>query len=219
MQESMQPTLFGETSDKIDRRGMAVSVSENQTQIIRWILRLYNRGLPFDVDATYSLGVFYKSGIPQPRYKFDIVPQADGVKKADSRAIPMESGSVGSIMFDPPFKMSISKVEGIIQGRFSSYASPWELWDYYADSLKEFNRLLVKNGIVVFKCQDQVSSGRQWWTQVKVHEIAAKTGFDVVDRFVLLARSVIWSPNMRNQRHARKAHSYFIVLRKRREAT
>lgn len=214
--DEIQMPMFEGIKPKVNWRGMALSVSENQTEIIRWILRLHNSGDPIDVDATYSTGMFYKNTeLVEPAYKFDINPQADGVQQADARSLPLPDASVKCVMFDPPFKMSVSKVEGIIQGRFSSFASPQELWDFYHESLIEFARVLKPLGIVIFKCQDQLSSGKQWWTQVKVHELAALTGYEVKDQFILIARSVIWSPNMLNQKHARKAHSFFLVLKKR----
>lgn len=216
MQEQ-QPSLFGEIENKVGWTGMALSVSSDQREIMRWIMRLYNDGDPPDVDATYSIGVFYQD-LPKPQHKFDINPQIPGVQKADSRSLPLEDQSVKCLVFDPPFKMSISHEEGIIQSRFSSFSSPFALWDYYRDSLVEFNRVLKPKGIVIFKCQDQISSGKQWWTQHQVHLMAAETGFDVKDQFILVATSVIWSPNMRNQKHARKAHSYFIVLEKKKGA-
>ena len=47
-------------------------------------------------------------------------------------------------------------------------------------------------------------------SQVAAQEI----GYYVKDLFILQATSVLFSPNMANQQHARKTHSYFLVLQK-----
>ena len=65
--------------------------------------------------------------------------------------------------------------------------------------------MLCPGGVLVFKCQDKVSSGKQW---------AIARGFEVLDLFILLARSRLVANWQRNQKHARKFHSYFWVFRK-----
>lgn len=194
-------------------RGLAMSVSKDQSEILRWIMKLHNSGQPFEVDATYSKGVFYKK-LPQPTHKFDTVPQAEGVVKADARSLPLDDASVGSIVFDPPFKASHSNVKGLIEQRFSAFSSVETLWAFYHDALAEFWRVLRPGGIVVVKCQDVVSSGRNHFSHYEIMKYAEELGFTFVDLFCLIATSVMWSPNMTNQQHARKAHSFVIVLRK-----
>lgn len=85
------------------------SISYNQEEIIKWIIALYcPNGI--ELDPTYSKGNFYKN-IPEPKYKFDLFPQNDDVVRADCRELPVKSGSIQSIMFDPPFVAAIPKKE------------------------------------------------------------------------------------------------------------
>lgn len=57
------------------------SISYNQDEIIKWILKLYCPD-GFELDPTYSKGNFYKN-LPQPKLKYDLSPQVSGVKEAD----------------------------------------------------------------------------------------------------------------------------------------
>lgn len=194
---------------------MISTVSYSQEEIIRNIISLYTE---IECDPTYSKGNFYKN-LPKPKYKFDINP-IKGVEKADCRKLPFEDCSLKSIMFDPPFLAtkgkSLQKNEGnIIAKRFGVYSTEKELFQFYKDSLKEFYRVLKDNGYLVVKCQDKVSGGKQYLSHVFFINEAEKLGFYTEDLFILLAKSRLVADWQRNQKHARKYHSYFIVFKKR----
>lgn len=212
----IQPGLF--ETEKMDkhlwsRNEVITTVDTDQVRILRNIMNLHNGGQPFECDVTYSKGIFYKTLTP-PALKFDVEPQIDGVQQADARTLPLGDESIGSIVFDPPFKASTSTVKGIIEQRFTAFPSMFHLWSFYEDALVEFMRVLKPRGIVVFKCQDGVSSGVNHMSHYHVEKSAETAGFATIDLFILQARSIIWSPNMANQKHARKAHSFIYVFQK-----
>lgn len=192
---------------------MIVTVDTDQSRILRNISKLYNAGFPFECDVTFSKGVFYKH-LPEPRLKFDLYPQVEGVEQASADNLPLPDTSLTSLVFDPPFKASNSNVKGIIEQRFTAFKSVPELWSFYGRALQEFMRVLHPRGIVVFKCQDTVSSGINWMTHFQVEKMAEEVGFGTLDLFILQAKSTIWSPNMAHQVHARKSHSFFYVFQK-----
>ena len=174
-----------------------------------------------DCDPTYSIGVFYNgTGIEPPVLKFDISPQADGVIEADARCLPLENESVSCVMFDPPFlatkgKLLMEKRGNKINLRFGVYPDEQSLHQFYADAIVEIYRILKSNGILIFKCQDKVSGGKQYMSHVFVMNKAVETGFYPKDLFVLLAKSrLIADWQVRNQKTARKFHSYFEVFQK-----
>ena len=68
---------------------------------------------------------------------------------------------------------------------------------------------------IYYKCQDKVSSGKQYMSHVFVMDTAVETGFYPKDLFVLLAKNrLVADWQTKNQKHARKFHSYFCVFQK-----
>jgi len=197
------------------------SISYDQSEIIKNILKLYVPDERIDVDSTYSRGYFYKNtGIAEPRYKFDISPQSESVSFGDSRNLPLPGQSVQCMMFDPPFLATTGKslnedTGNIINRRFGVYASEHALHQFYVDSLTEAHRVLKPNGILIFKCQDKVSSGKQYMSHVFIANAAVKAGFYPKDLFILLAKSrLVANWQAKNQKHARKYNAYFWVFEK-----
>jgi hypothetical protein len=190
------------------------SISFDEHEILEWIIELHcPQG--FELDPTYSTGRFY-SGIPQPKYKFDIDPRGPGVIQADVRHLPVKDNSINSIMFDPPFvikNVTTRDLTGIVEKRFSAYPSAEALYDFYYQSIKEFQRILIPGAVLVFKCQDTIDSGRQYLSHVQIVNMAEQSGFYTKDLFILCAHKRIISQN--RQFHARKYHSYFLVFLKR----
>ena len=192
------------------------STSYSQDEIIQNIINLHTG--PIELDPTYSKGYFYKK-IQPPRLKFDLVPQTEDTVQASADKLPLEDESVGVIMFDPPFCITGGPSlqhpkpgSNIIPGRFGGFKTPDELTDFYFYALKEFKRILRPGGWLIFKCQDTVSSSRQYWTHCFVLDTATFHGFYPKDLFILLAKSRL--TDKRKQQHARKYHCYFWVFQK-----
>lgn len=197
------------------------SVSYDQAEIIRNILRLHVPEGKIDCDPTFSIGAFYNdTGIDPPPLRFDIQPQAEGVLCADARHLPLEDGSISCEMLDPPFLAtrgkSLLRGEGNrINRRFGVYPDEKSLHRFYREAIREAYRVLKPDGILIFKCQDKVSSGRQYMSHVFVMNTAVEAGFYPLDLFVLLAKNRLTADwQAKNQKHARKFHCYFWVFKK-----
>ena len=196
------------------------SISYDQHEIIRNIVELHcPQGI--ELDPTYSKGNFYnKAGIDEPLEKFDLFPQTDDTLQANANDLPHLDSSISSIMFDPPFVVGHTKQKpsGIIGERFHGFRYIQDLWKWYSECLEEFYRILEPNGTLIIKCQDTVSSGKQWFSHLYIMNEAERIGFYNKDLFILLAKNRIIGHNHSNQQHARKFHSYFIVLKKQKRA-
>lgn len=190
------------------------SVCYSDEEVLRNVSNLFLNGKIFDLDPTYSKGIFYKN-FPPPTYKFDLTPQSEEVVQADVMNLPLSNASIHSIVFDPPFCFGShgQTKNNIMVRRFTMFDDFDELKKMYIGALREFHRILDKRGIVLFKCQDYTDS-KTTLTHCLVHNWAIEYGFYVKDIFILIAKCRIYNSKL-NQRHARKFHSYYLVLEKR----
>lgn len=197
------------------------SISYDQHQILKWILNLHCE-TDIELDPTYGLGGFYKKGVKQPIYKFDVAPRRPKVVPAAAENLPVKDSSIHTMIFDPPFLAtkgkSLDVSANVDKGnktvrRFGWYPTEQELFLFYRASLREFSRILVPGGILIFKCQDKVSSGKQYMSHNFIINEAEDEGFYTKDMFILLAKNrMIPRWQTLNQKHARKFHSYFLVF-------
>lgn len=197
------------------------SIGYDQSEIIRNILKLHVPKGKIDCDPTFSTGAFYSgTDIELPQYRFDIYLQRSDVEKADARNLPLADSSISCMMLDPPFlatkgKSLTADKGNIINRRFGVYPDEKSLHQCYADMLAEAYRVLKADGILIFKCQDKVSSGRQYMSHVFIMNEAVRIGFYPKDLFILLAKSrLVADWQKQNQRNSRKFHSYFWVFQK-----
>lgn len=187
------------------------SVTNNQNDILRWIIHLYNDDKPFDADLTASQLVFYKT-VKKPEYLYDKYPQLDEVRNLnETNALP--DGTFSSIVYDLPFIVSQGKTS-IIKERFSYFATVQELYEANDEMLDRAYRLLKNNGILVVKTMDIVYGCKQYWVSDYVLNKAREKGLELLDKFILIANFKLFA-RTHTQHHSRKWHSYFFVFKKR----
>lgn len=196
---------------------MITNFRGDQNEVLRSILNLYLPGSStFDADITYGSGGFYKGGIPRPPICFDKQPRFNFVVEANSteldKHVPLSS--LRSIVYDPPYIHAPGK-ESIMGQRFGGYKSYKERDADYIETLASAHKVLKENGILVFKCQDIVEGGRQYFNHCKVWYWATENGdWEVEDLFMTHNPRVIKGWNHGVQQHARKVVCYFWVLKK-----
>jgi hypothetical protein len=196
------------------------SVYNSNFEVISNIMTLYKID-QFDLDCTYSRGLFWKN-LPEPRIKTDLVPITDDTIQANSENLPFEDNSMKTVMYDPPFiisgKLYKENKEGssVIAKRFEGYTNYEKLTANYYNTLQELYRVCEKDGLVVMKLMDTVSGGKNHLTHIMVVNMAMKIGFYPRDLFILVAKMRISSfgAKWKKQEHARKFHSYYLVLEK-----
>ena len=125
LEEAFRDTIKVSNFD-IRNKNSIKSISYDQTEILAWIMRLYNNRQPFDCDLTASKCIFWKS-LPKPEYLFDINPQIEGVKLL-SEADKLKDNSLNSVVFDLPFIVS-SGAMSKIKERFSHFETLEELYE------------------------------------------------------------------------------------------
>ena len=191
-----------------------LSVFESDSEILKAINDIFLKGKWYDLDCTFSKGVFYKD-IPEPRQKSDLIPQFDDVIQDDSTQLNhFENESLDSIVFDPPFLFRKRKSQNAdqISARFSYFNSFEELKEMYYKSLDSIYKKLNKGGHLLFKCQD-MTDGKFYCTHNEIINYATQNGFELKD--IIIKKS-----NRKLQRDAKqqncvaKVHSYWLVLKK-----
>lgn len=186
------------------------SVSDSQSEILRWIMNLYNGGKTFDADLTASLLKFYMK-IPAPDNLFDKFPQLPCVRNL-SEADTFPDASFCSVVYDLPFIIS-DNCGSVIKERFSMFNSAEELYAANDEMLRLSCRLLKRGGLLVVKTMDVSYRDRQLWVSDYVLRKAESAGLELLDKFILVSHWRMFSKT-RQQHRARKYHSYFFVFRK-----
>jgi hypothetical protein len=195
----------------IRNRNAIKSISNNQNEILGWILHLYNEDRTFEADLTASLLVFYKT-IPTPKHLYDKYPQLPQVKDLkEVDALP--DGSFSSIVYDLPFILS-NNSSSVIKERFTNFFSVEEMFTANDEMLERSYRLLQTDGLLVVKTMDTSINGKQYWVSDYVLRNAQDMGLELIDKFILTSSYRLISKT-KVQHLARKYHSYFFVFRKR----
>lgn len=207
------------------------NISFDQSEILYNIMQLYNNGEPFECDITASELKFYKKTkgdnyeIPEPKILMDVYPQREDIFQITPfEKLPLEDESISSIVVDLPFVISphtspssVNPKDGsmLIFKRFSGFYPVGEMFENYYWWMKECQRVLKPNGIIVWKTQSTVSGGINYQTEEFSFMCATKLGLYTIDKFYLEAKARLISKNkIKKQCHARKYTSSFYVFQK-----
>lgn len=196
-----------------------LSVFNEDYEILKALSDIHLRGDWFDLDCTYSKGVFYKK-IESPKLKSDLYPQCDknlfgcDIIQANSNDLYfLEDDSIKSIVFDPPFLFRKRKSINydVISKRFTCFNS-WGALEYmYKSSLEEFSRVLKKGGYVFFKCQD-MTDGKFYATHIETVDWAKEYNFVLKD-IAIKHSNRKKQADAKQQNCVAKVHSYWLVFK------
>jgi hypothetical protein len=192
------------------------------------ILRLHVPEGSTVADVTWGKGGCWRN-VPPNQYKLLVTDISMGV---DCRKLPYEDGVVDCVVLDPPYMEGFYRREGTTKagsGTHSAFSSAYsngdedtenvgiKKWhgavtDMYFRAGREAYRVLRKDGILIVKCQDEVSAGKQWLTHVEIINNYETQGFYTKDLFVIVRANKPCVSRLKQQVHARKNHSYFLVF-------
>jgi len=176
-------------------------------------------------DVTWGKGVFWQQ-VPASRYKVLATDLQMGVDCTD---LPYDTGVIDCVVLDPPymeglFRKKTSHMAGggshaafrahYSNGARTTTGPKWHaaVTDLYFRAGAEAWRVLRDDGVLIVKCQDEVSANRQWLTHVEIINEYERTGFYTKDLFVVVRRNRPIIARLKKQVHARKNHSYFLVF-------
>ena len=181
-------------------------------------------------DVTFGGGVFWRR-VPPGLYRLLATDLSTGT---DCRALPYADGSVDALVLDPPYMEGLLRAKAETRGGLGSHAAlrsayssgrevagagasgRWHqaVLDLYLEAAAEARRVLRDHGVLIVKCQDEVSANRQELTHVQIVCALAELGFYARDLFVLVRPNRPNVARLVRQVHARKNHSYFLVFQK-----
>lgn len=190
-----------------------LSVFEKDNDILVAIDDIFLKNKWYDLDCTYSKGVFYQD-IKEPRLKSDLIPLNTEVIKSDCTELDfINDNSLNSIVFDPPFlfRKRKSMNNDKISARFTYFNSYDDLQDMYKRSLDCFKRKLKKGGYVCFKCQD-MTDGKFYCTHNFIINYAEKIGFELKDIIIKKSKTKL-QRDAKQQNCVAKIHSYWLILK------
>ena len=187
------------------------------------ILGLYVAPGSVVADVTYGRGGFWRH-VPADSYELLATDILTGV---DCRKLPYDNSSIDCVILDPPYMHSPGGTTYESQASFDEYYGNnatgnntskkyhEAVLELYIDAGKEAFRVLRERGVLIVKCQDEICANRQRLTHVELIQAYERMGFVAEDLFVIVRRNRPGVSRMIRQVHARKNHSYFLVLWKR----
>lgn len=136
----------------------------------------------------YNKGMFYKAVINKPKYRFDLnaIEKGYDAEQGDATNLPIESMSINCMILDPPFMFGThgQTKNSVINKRYTMFDTFEELKACYEGILREAYRVLKKDGILIFKCQDYTDS-KTTMTHCLVYRWATQIGFYAKDIAIL----------------------------------
>jgi len=182
-------------------------------------------------DVTYGKGVFWRN-VPAGLYDLKATDIAMGI---DCRALPYEDGSLDCVVLDPPYMEGLYRKSADQKAGAGSHISFREAYsngdeknedeehqgapkwhaavtNMYFRAGEEAYRVLKEGGVLIVKCQDEVSANRQWLTHVEIINRYESYSFYTKDLFILVRPNKPNVSRLKQQVHARKNHSYFLVF-------
>lgn len=176
-------------------------------------------------DVTYGKGVFWRK-VDLDGYTLLATDLKTGV---DCRSLPYQDGEIDCVVLDPPYMEGLYRDDDSFAGQgthesfqdsYSNGTRPKELnakWhdavlEMYVRAAIEAKRVLRPKGVLIVKCQDEVSAGIQRLTHVELIMNLHLLGFYAKDLFVLTRQNRPGVTRVLKQLHARKNHSYFMVF-------
>lgn len=177
-------------------------------------------------DVTWGKGVFWKR-VSKGYYTVRASDLQTGV---DCRNLPYGDGEIDCVVLDPPymeglFRKSQNHMAGA--GQYAAFRNHYSdgqateeggpkyhaaVTDLYFKAGREAYRVLRHCGVLIVKCQDEVSANQQRLTHVEIINDYEKLGFYAKDLFVVVRNNRPAMSRVLKQKHARKNHSYFIVF-------
>ena len=178
------------------------------------IMKIYGRENMIVADVTYGEGVFWKTTDTNDYAFFPSDLKTNGV---DFTNLPYENDSMDIVVFDPPYRYTPAK------NKETHHTERYELKPHmnirttkdvlalYRLGITECERVLKKGGFLIIKCMDNIEAAKQYWVHIDI--MGMGDNLTCRDLLIVAPPSTIAS-RWKRQKHFKKSHSYFVIMRK-----
>jgi len=190
------------------------TVHKSNEAALSAIMKVYAREGMTVADVTYGKGVFWKH-IDTKKYTFS--PSDLKTNGVDFTDLPYEDNSMDVVVFDPPYRYTPAKNKATHHtDRYALHPSanlhrPSDVLALYRAGIVECERVLKKGGFLIIKTMDTIEASKQHWMHIDIMQM----GNDLTCRdLVIVAPPSTVASRWKRQKHLKKTHSYFIIMRK-----
>ena len=205
---------------------------ESDAELLETMLTFYPSIDPEPVlDATHNAGRFWGKSTRNV-WSMDIDPQHKTRIVADNREMVglntktgqrdyrVPSNKFGTVVYDPPHVGPQGRDKSVKRFDVDFGATiacgkqhGWSLSYLYPPFLKQAQRVLKPEGLLLAKITDMVNSHRSKWAHCDFMRMAEEAGFTVCDLIVKVRTGPMQSTKWKTAHHARKRHCFWIVCR------
>jgi hypothetical protein len=191
----------------------------DNSDLFQYVEKLYLKEGMSILDMTYGLGVFWKKiDISKYAITMNDIDPSRGCLHQDFRHMDITLNNYYDIVvLDPPYAGHSNNKSGFVHSLYNNSERESETVEdtlsMYYKGMSEAKRLLKPKGLLMVKCMDEISGGKQRRNHITVLNMALELGYTDEDLFILVQKGV---PVMRHtyQLHARKNNSYLWIFRR-----
>lgn len=197
--------------------GIYTCYQDNNDFLFKELAPLYFKEGDKIADVTFGKGVFWKK-LDTLKYDFNpsdllTVPE----HPYNFKDLPYCDDDFDVVIFDPPYAHNPGNM--IINDSYKNKETTKgfyhdDIIQLYREGMTEAYRILKKNGYLFVKCKDEIESSKQRRSQIEIWHIALDE-LKMTDKDLFVLRQKV-NPviQYKNQKHARKNHSYLWVFKK-----
>jgi hypothetical protein len=205
-----------EITEKV-KQFVYTSTKSNNDELIKNAAIIYLKDGQKIADVTWGKGVFWKK-IDLNKYDFhksDLITTPE--TQYDFRHLPYKDNDFDHVVFDPPYVHNPGRL--IVDANYQNAATTKGMYhkdiiNLYREGMIEANRILKSDGKLWVKCKDEVESSKQMMSHIEIYDIACKELKMIVEDLFVLTQLQDPIVQHKEQKHARKNHSYLWIFSK-----
>lgn len=157
-------------------------------------------------DCCFNKGTMYKD-LPRdlwPEIKGDIKPIYSGCREINIENTGFKSGSIRSVMYDPPFLVKNTDKPIRICQRYWYFKTNEEFFNHLDKAILEISRILIGKGTLICKIQDSINWTRKIFPAIRIANIASNSWLELRHIAIKVNNNLPAGPN----------YTYWMIFKK-----